>query len=72
MKDTNICFGNFMHFNLLLVIQFLVIHQTGVVGMIGGPDLIPTAKPYLYPFMAVKRRTKTHKDRQLSRINMVR
>lgn len=56
MKGTNMLFlfmfSLIYAFLISFVIQFLVIHQTGVVGMIGGPDLIPTAKPSYNAFMA--------------------
>ena len=39
-------------FLISFVIQFLVIHQTGALGMIGGPNFITTAKPSYAAFMA--------------------
>lgn len=34
------------------MMHILVIHQMGALGMIGGPDLIPTAKPSYAAFLA--------------------
>lgn len=42
----------FYAFLISFIMQFLVIHQSGAVGMIGGPMLIETAKPSFAAFMA--------------------
>jgi len=39
-------------FLLALIMPVLVIHQMGALGMIGGPDMIETAKPSYLAFMA--------------------
>jgi hypothetical protein len=39
-------------FMLAFMLQNLVIHQTGALGMIGGPMLVDSAKPSFLAFMA--------------------
>jgi hypothetical protein len=47
-------FGFVILFSIMaaFVMQFLVIHQLGALGMVGGPDLALTAKPSYSEFMA--------------------
>lgn len=55
MKGANmaVMFGmSFVYaFFISFIIQMLVIHQTGALGMIGGPNFIETAKPSYAAFM---------------------
>ena len=39
-------------FMLAFMLQNLVIHQTGALGMVGGPNLVDSAKPSYAAFMA--------------------
>lgn len=39
-------------FMLAFMMSALTVHQMGAIGMIGGPDFIPTAKPSFAAFMA--------------------
>lgn len=39
-------------FLISIILQSLVIHQTGAIGMVGGPMLLETAKPSFAAFMA--------------------
>lgn len=41
----------FFSFLLALIMPVLVIHQFGPLGMIGGPDMVATAKPSYQAFM---------------------
>ena len=56
MKGANMAliFGLSLLYAFLIsfILQVLVIHQFGALGMIGGPDLIPNAKPSYAEFMA--------------------
>lgn len=42
----------FYSFLLAFMMPTIVIHQMGAMGMVGGPDLITTAKPSYVAFMA--------------------
>lgn len=56
MKGSNMImiFGLSLVYAFLIsfILQSLVIHQTGAIGMVGGPMLIETAKPSFTAFMA--------------------